>query len=118
MSKKTIWQRIERGLSGHVNLLGRRVTIYGANAMHWGVNIATRWGYLCFRLPLPCNGRWWPLYLYMSPNATPWGAVWGIGGGSSGSVKSSMRNHAELHESGEASCNGPCGYTLRKASGQ
>jgi hypothetical protein len=46
--------------------------IYGQNAMHWAVNIRIRGGYLCFRLPLLCFGRWWPLYAYWSENATPW----------------------------------------------
>lgn len=47
------------------------ITLYGENAMHWAVNIKTRWGYVCFRLPLKCFGRWWPLYFYVSPDATP-----------------------------------------------
>jgi hypothetical protein len=105
---------IERKLGGHVNLFGKRVTIYGANAMHWGVNISTRRGYVCFRLPLPCFGRWWPLHLYVSPNATPWGATWGIGRTSCGTVASSMRHHAEMHATGETSCTGPCGYMRAK----
>ena len=56
------------------------VCIYGRDAMHYGVNIKTRrFGYICFRLPLPCFGRWWALYLYFSPNATPWAATFMIG---------------------------------------
>ena len=52
------------------------VTIYGENAMHWAVNIHTkRWGYICFRLPFRCFGRWWPLYFYVSPNGTPWAST-------------------------------------------
>ena len=58
---------------GHVSALG--VTIFGANAMHWAVNIRTRGGYLCFNLPIRCFGVWWPLYAYFSPNATPWAAT-------------------------------------------
>ena len=65
---------------GHVSL--GAVTIYGRNAMHWGVNVSTqRWGYVCFRLPLRCFGRWWPLYFYVSPNATPWASTFHRGGG-------------------------------------
>ena len=60
----------ENFLGGHVNIFN--ITIYGENAMHWGVTIRTkRWGYICFRLPLRCFGRWWALYFYISPNATP-----------------------------------------------
>lgn len=48
--------------------------------MHWGVTVRTRrWGYVCFRLPLRCFGRWWPLYLYASPNTTPWAATFMLG---------------------------------------
>jgi hypothetical protein len=61
-------------LGGHVTL--GPVTIYGENAMHWAVDIKLSNGYLCFRLPLRCFGKWWPLYLYFSPNATPWEATW------------------------------------------
>jgi hypothetical protein len=65
--------------SGHIHI-GKRITIYGRNAMHWGVNIRTkRWGYVCFRLPFRCFGRWWPLYFYCSPNATPWAATFMLG---------------------------------------
>lgn len=60
----------ERYFGGHVTL--GPVTIYGENAMHWAVNIRTeRWGWVCFRLPLRCFGRWWSLYWYCSPDATP-----------------------------------------------
>jgi hypothetical protein len=56
------------------------VTVYGANAMHWAVNIKTRrWGYVCFRLPVRCFGRWWPLYFYCSPDATPQSATFMVG---------------------------------------
>lgn len=70
----------ERYFGGHLNI-GKRITVYGENAMHWAVNIHTkRWGYVCFRLPVRCFGRWWPLYFYVSPNATPWAATFLIGG--------------------------------------
>lgn len=66
-------------LTGHINI-GRRLTIYGRNAMHWGVDFYTKkYGYICFRLPLLCNGHWYPLYLYFSPNATPWASTFMIG---------------------------------------
>ncbi len=57
------------------------VVIYGANAMHWAVNIGTRWGYLCWHPTTHTYGGRWPWYLYMSPDATPQGRTWGIGPG-------------------------------------
>jgi len=66
---------------GHLTL--GRVTIYGLNAMNWAVNISTKkYGTICFRLPLPCFGRFPSLYFYISPNGTPWAATYFIGGGS------------------------------------
>lgn len=62
---------------GHVNF--GPVTLYGRNAMHWAVNIKSRWGYICFRLPFRCFNRWWPLYLYISPDATPQSAIYMLG---------------------------------------
>ena len=64
-------------LGGHIDI--GNVTIYGENAMHWGVEIKLRNGWLCFRLPFLCYGHWWKLYLYFSPNATPQRAtfIWG-----------------------------------------
>jgi hypothetical protein len=68
-------------LGGHFHI-GKNITVFGRNAMHWGVNIHTKkYGYICFRLPFLCFSRWWPLYLYFSPNATPWAATFMIGGG-------------------------------------
>lgn len=65
-------------LSGHINI--GKLTIYGRNAMHWGCTLYTKkYGYICWRLPFTCNGKWWPLYLYFSPNATPWAATFMLG---------------------------------------
>jgi hypothetical protein len=88
----------ERRLGGHLKI--GPVTIYGENAMHWGVNISTkRWGYVCFRLPFRCFGRWWPLYFYVSPNATPWAATFYLGrnNGEHLRLKSRMRREAFGH---------------------
>lgn len=71
----------EKHMGGHVSL--GPITIHGENAMHWGVSIRTRrWGYVCLRLPFRCFGCWWPLYFYVSPNATPWAATFMLGGDS------------------------------------
>ncbi|HZK70125.1 MAG TPA: hypothetical protein VFD03_01215 [Clostridia bacterium] len=68
----------DRFLSGHIKL--GRLTLYGRNAMNWGCNIYTKkYGYICFRLPLTCFGKWHPLYLYFSPNGTPWASTFMIG---------------------------------------
>lgn len=67
----------ENFMRGHINI--GPITIYGENAMHWAVNIRLQKTYMCFRLPFRSSGRWWPLYLYFSPDATPTEATfkWG-----------------------------------------
>ena len=62
---------------GHINI-GKRITIYGDNAMHYAIHIWTkRFGYVCFH---PTVGTWkW--YFYLSPNATPWAATYAKGSG-------------------------------------
>ena len=68
----------ENFLGGHVTI--GPITVYGDNAMHWGVNISSKkFGYICFRLPFFSHRVWWPLYFYCSPNATPWAATFMIG---------------------------------------
>jgi len=67
----------EKYFGSHVNL--GPITIYGENAMHWAVNIKLRRSFLCFRLPFRCFGKWWPLYFYLSPDATPTMATFMIG---------------------------------------
>lgn len=69
-------------IGGHFNL--GHLTIFGDNAMHFGCTYWTkRYGYICFQLPIPCGiadkFRWQPLYLYLSPNATPWCATYVLG---------------------------------------
>jgi hypothetical protein len=69
---------LDQHLGGHISI--GNLTIYGHNAMHWGITYWTKkYGYICFRLPFTCFGKWWPLYLYFSPNATPWAATFMIG---------------------------------------
>jgi hypothetical protein len=64
----------ENFLGGHITI--GPITIFGENAMHWAVNIKTRRGWFCFRLPFRCFGSWWSLYCYLSPDATPNRATW------------------------------------------
>lgn len=70
------WQ--DRIFQGHVNL-GRRITIYGANAMHWAVNVWFRDNWWCFHWPTRTFGGRWPWYFYISRDATPHAMVasWG-----------------------------------------
>lgn len=88
---------ISKFFSGHFNI-GKHVTVYGLNAMHWAVNIRTkRWGYICFRLPLPCFGKFPRLYFYVSPNATPWASTFCLGLGGKERAKAMMRRKAFGH---------------------
>lgn len=73
----------DKYLGGHINI-GKNITLFGHNAMHWGGHIYTKkFGYICFRLPLPefnYNKPFFiPLYLYFSPNATPWACTFALG---------------------------------------
>jgi len=100
-----VFAAVEKALSGHLSI--GPVTLYGANAMHWGVTISTRrWGYVCFRLPLPCFGKWWPLYFYASPNATPWASTYSVGGGHSklASLERSLQAESRRRAFGHGFC--------------
>lgn len=78
------WQ--DRWFVGHVTR--GPITIYGANAMHWAVNIKTRrWGHLCFHPSTKTFGGRWPWYFYASPNATPTSATLAFGPGVSAEEK-------------------------------
>jgi len=66
---RTIRQRMNEWVSGHWSI--GPVVFYGRNAMHFAVNIKTRWGFVCFKPPTRCFGVWWPAYFYVSPDATP-----------------------------------------------
>lgn len=75
----------ERHFGGHVALFNHRIVIYGFNAMHVALNVKTRrWGWVCFHPTIRCFGRWWRWYFYISSNATPWAATFGVGPGMDG----------------------------------
>lgn len=88
----------ENFMGGHLNI-GKRLTIYGDNAMCWAVNIRTkRWGVVCFTLP--SIRRWkrnklrpgaWPFYFYISPNGTPWAATYYLGGDKKEGIRAQIR---------------------------
>jgi hypothetical protein len=85
---KGFLRKAARKLENHISI--GNLTIFGDNAMHFGCHYWTnRYGYICFRLPMFCGISdkilygdklyWKPLYLYFSPNATPWGATFLFG---------------------------------------
>ncbi len=74
----------EKYLGGHIyfTVFGRRVVLFGFNAMHVALNVRLKSGnWFCFHPGIYCFGTWWPMSIYLSPNATPWKAVWGFGKG-------------------------------------
>lgn len=71
---------LDRIFTGHVHL--GPLTIYGANAMHWAVNLRlTRLRTLCFHPTTRTFGGRWRWYVYLSPDCTPSTAYWGFGPG-------------------------------------
>ena len=65
------WQ--DRVFRGNVSL--GPITVYGANAMHWAINIQFRGKYWCFHPRTRTFGGYWPWYFYVSYDATPQGAT-------------------------------------------
>lgn len=70
---------MEKYFGGHWNI--GPMTLYGYNAMHFAVNIKTKWGYICFHPTIRCFGHWWRWYFYISPDATPSSATFKLGPG-------------------------------------
>lgn len=79
MSWRERWQ--DRVFTEHVSLCWNRVVIYGANAMHWAINVRAFGTYFCFHPRTRTFGGYWPWYFYVSPDATPNAATFGIGKG-------------------------------------
>ena len=69
------WQ--DRLFRGHVSV--GPITIYGANAMHWAINLRIGKNYWCFHPRTRTYGGLWRAYFYVSPNATPWAAKFKVG---------------------------------------
>jgi len=76
---KALDRILERYFGGSISI--GPVTVYGYNAMHFALNVRTRWGALCVHPTTRTFGGHWPWYIYVSKNCTPWAAVWGIGPG-------------------------------------
>lgn len=75
--KQRLVEFAEKRLSGHLTL--GPVTLYGANAMDWAVNLRLPALGVTLCAKPPTKRRGW--YVYASPNATPWAAVLGFGPG-------------------------------------
>lgn len=73
------WQ--DRVFEGHVSwrIGSSRWVLYGANAMHWALNVQWRGEWWCFHPRTRTFGGRWPFYFYVSPDATPQAArmMWG-----------------------------------------
>jgi hypothetical protein len=61
------WQ--DRLFRGHVSI--GPVTVYGANAMHWAINVWALGHYWCWHPTTRTFGGYWPWYFYLSTDATP-----------------------------------------------
>lgn len=86
----------ENFMGGNISL--GPITIFGANAMCWSVSIKTKWGYLCFTLPVMARWRinsrgkmWWQWYIYISPNATPWACTFYRGSDKNERIRAQIR---------------------------
>ena len=90
----------ENFLSGHI-FFGP-VTIFGDNAMNFGVSIQSKkYGSINFRLPLPTGFfqrfKWHPLYFYVSPNGTPGSSTFYIGKSRNEGWKAKIRKELYGH---------------------
>ena len=90
----------QKYLGGHIDI-GRKITIYGFNAMHVALDIYhKRYGHICFHPQLPQAffgiGKKWSWYFYISPNATPWASTFAIGPGNYKHDKKSAKLRKKL----------------------
>lgn len=69
------WQ--DRLFRGHVTV--GPVTIYGANAMHWAINVWWLGHYWCVHPHTRTYGGSWPPYFYISRDGTPQTACFMVG---------------------------------------
>ncbi len=66
----------ENFFGGHLNI-GKRITIFGENAMHWAIEIRTKkYGVIVFTLPIRTFGKYYGCHIYCSPNGTPWASTY------------------------------------------
>lgn len=80
----------ENFMGGHITI--GPITIYGANAMNWAVNIKSKWGYICFSLPSIRRYKYGRKpYFYISPDATPGSSTYYRGPRKEERIKSKYR---------------------------
>ena len=83
----------ENFMSGHLNI-GKRITIYGCNAMYWVLIIYTKkYGHI--HITLPAFGRKGQrgYCMYFSPNSTPWACTFYIGFDKNESIRARIRKY-------------------------
>ncbi|MCK9447062.1 hypothetical protein M0Q50_09450 [bacterium] len=70
----------ENFMGGHISI--GSITIFGANAMNWSVNIRNRkYGFICFTLPSIRRRKYgMKPYFYVSPDGTPQSSTFYRGG--------------------------------------
>lgn len=70
-----------RIISGRISI--GNFVFYGIDtAMHLSFEWwSKKYGYICFHPPVRWHKRWWPFYLYFSPNGTPQLSTFAIGKG-------------------------------------
>lgn len=90
----------ENFMGGHINI--GPITIFGANAMNWTVNITTkRWGHICFTLPVLARWQRWRHddkkkyrgYFYISPNGTPQASTFYYGYDKQEAIRARIRRY-------------------------
>ena len=80
----------ENFLGGHFSI--GRFTWYGCNAMLYAMNFRTKkLGYICFRPPNFCFGKYRKPYLYFSPNGTPWASTYYLGPDKNEKIRAKIR---------------------------
>ena len=81
----------ENFMSGHISI--GKMTIYGANAMCWAVNIRTKkWGYICFSLPSIRRKKFkMGNYFYLSPNGAFWACTYYRGSDKKEKIRAEIR---------------------------
>ena len=81
----------ENFMGGHIHFWN--ITIFGANAMCWAVEIRTkRFGYVCFSLPsIRRKKEKRGSYFYLSPTGTPWASTYYRGSDKKEKIRAEIR---------------------------
>ena len=79
----------ENFLGGHLNI-GKRITIFGDNAMHWVFELRTKkYGVISVRF-FTTRPKSHPIRIYFSPNGTPWACTFYYGFGKKAKKESEL----------------------------